>query len=51
MKISIEAEPAQIAVLITALQGRRDAQEFAKRVQEAFDYQSSKEIKPDSSKM
>lgn len=51
MRVLIEAEPAEIAVLIETLQGQRDAKELAKRIQESFDHQSSKEIKPDFSKM
>ncbi len=51
MRVLIEAEPAEIAVLIETLQGRRDAKELAERITQSIEYQSSKEINPDCSRM
>ena len=51
MYITIAAEPAEIAALIAVLQGRRDAKELAERITQSIEYQSSKEINPDCSRM
>ncbi len=51
MYITIAAEPEEIAAIIAALQGRRDAKGLAEKITQLIECQSSEEINPDCSRM